>query len=94
MFGFGKRGRGGGRWGGPGWRRQGWRGVPWWEQETAWPQDAGWRWGGGPGYRWQWEAQQLPPAERRAYLEAFKAHLEARLEEVKQALAELNKEEV
>ncbi len=93
MFGFGRRGRGGGRWGGgPGWRRQGWGSAPWWEPGPAW-QDAGWRWGGGPGYRWQWEAQQLPPAERRAYLEAFKAHLEARLEEVKQALAELDKVE-
>lgn len=85
MFGFGKSGRGGGRWGGPGWRRQGfWRGWP----------AAAQGWGGGPGYRWQWEAQQLPPAERREYLEAFKAHLEARLDEVNQALSALDKGEM
>ncbi len=88
MYGFGGRGRGG-RWGGRG-RWQG-AAAPWWEAGPAWGKP-GWGWGGGPGYRWQWEAQQLPPQERRAYLEAFKAHLEARLDEVNRALAELEGE--
>ncbi len=81
------RGRGG-RWGGWG-RRRG--GAPGWGGGPAWP-EAGWGGGPGWGYRWQWEARQLPPEERRAYLEAFKSHLQARLEEVDQMLAELNEE--
>lgn len=85
MFGFGRFGRGKGRWGAPGWLRQ----APWWGWSEAAPESA-WHWGAGPGWRWQWEAQQLPPAERREYLEAFKAHLEARLKEVNQALEEVN----
>ncbi len=90
MFGFGSRGCGKGRWGGPGWGRAG-RWAPW-GARPPFEQSAEGHWG-RPGYRWQWEAQQFPPAERKAYLEAFKSHLEARLEEVNQALQALEAEE-
>lgn len=89
MFGYGK-GRGWGRGG----RRRGFGRMAggWNAWEAPAEPAAPFGYGLGLGFRWQAEAQALPPEERKSYLEAFKAHLETRLEEVNKALEALSSE--
>jgi len=91
MFGYGNgKGRGWRR----GSRRRGFgrmaRGWDTWETPNEPTAPLGY--GFGLGFRWQAEAQTLPPEERKSYLEAFKSHLETRLEEVNKALEALASE--
>ena len=67
---------------GPGYARADWRtgATPWdWEAEG---------WGGPPPWARRWGVD-VPPAERKTWLEQAKTHLQARLDEIEKELQSL-----